>query len=485
MLFNSISYLIFFPAVLLSYWRSSPSWRKPLLLLSSYCFYMSWLPVYGLLIACLTLVNYLIALVIHRNRENSRPLFVLGIVFNLGTLCYYKYANFLLSSIEPLVTQLSPWLGHGQVKFAPLDIILPLGISFFAFEFIHYLTDVYKGGPPIKSLIDFGLFAAFFPSQIAGPIKRYQDFMLQLVKPIVFNRQLFEQGLVLLLQGLFKKVAIADNLSALVNIGFAHSSTLGTSDAWIASLAFALQIYFDFSGYTDMGRGSAKMLGFSLPDNFNFPYLSSSLSDFWRRWHISLSTWLRDYLYIPLGGGRCSNFRKDCNLLTTMLLGGLWHGAAWHFVAWGAIHGVALVANHKYDAIVSQSTFLQRWHGSLAGRILAVVITFFLVLVAWIFFRADSLPEAQQILASMFSFKPSSILWQLASQSPVGVALVLYGIYAGLYSLPNWHPYPILQKFPQVRLLGLPARTIFYLSTFACAIGFCPIAPSPFIYFQF
>ena len=287
---------------------------------------MSWMPIYGLLIFLLTVANYIFGLGIERYRQHSKALLTLALIANLGTLAYFKYANFLLANLADLLKLTRPYVAVAPDNITFVNVILPLGISFFAFEFIHYVTDVYKGGKAISNPVHFGLFAAFFPSQIAGPIKRYQDFMHQLNDMANFSGQKFETGLELVLQGLFKKVALSDNLSPLVAAGFDHTQTLGTMDAWIAVLAFTAQIYFDFSGYTDIGRGSAMMLGFTLPDNFNLPYIAQSASDFWKRWHISLSSWLRDYLYIPLGGGRCSRWRKHLNLMITMLLGGLWHG---------------------------------------------------------------------------------------------------------------------------------------------------------------
>ncbi|MBX9686317.1 MAG: hypothetical protein K2X27_06415 [Candidatus Obscuribacterales bacterium] len=486
MLFNSVPYLIFFPVVLALYWLLPSSFRRPLLLVASYIFYMSWLPVYGILIVALSLVNYFIGLMINYKRSLAKVIFIFGIVFNLGMLCYFKYTNFLISSFNELAQKFSPFFGHGAtLPLGLLDIILPLGISFFVFEFIHYLTDVYKGDQPIKNPVDFGLFAAFFPSQIAGPIKRYQDFVKQLGHCDVFEAKVFNEGLVLLLQGLFKKIALSDNLAPIANAGFAGAANLGTVDAWIASIAFALQIYFDFSGYTDMGRGSAKMLGFSLPDNFDFPYLASSLSDFWKRWHISLSSWLRDYLYIPLGGGRCSRFQKHRNLLITMLLGGLWHGAAWHFVIWGAFHGAGLVVNHSYDEVAGKSAVLQKFHASVLGKIFSSVLTFLAVLVGWVFFRADNSEQACQILRAMVSIKESGPVLEMLYQSPVTVALVLYSAYASIYSLPRFKSLPVLDALQRKLSFVLPARVVVYASVFLAALGFCPSQPSPFIYFQF
>lgn len=488
MLFNSISYLLFFPLVCLVYWLA-PGWlKKPVLLLASYVFYMSWIPVYGVLIFVLTLVNYGLGLAIAKFRGSARLLIIVGLIGNLGVLCFYKYSNFIIKSAVDLMGWAWPsgvpaYSGVDQVL---VDVILPLGISFFVFEFIHYLVDVHKGDQAIVNPIDFALFAAFFPSQIAGPIKRYQDFIRQLGRGATFDPQSFHQGITLLIQGLFKKVALSDNLAVLVNAGFGLPANLGTVDAWLASCAFALQIYFDFSGYTDMGRGSAMMLGFVLPDNFNLPYMASSVSDFWRRWHISLSSWLRDYLYIPLGGGRVSPARKNCNLMITMLLGGLWHGAAWHFVVWGGVHGAALVVNHQWEVLVKQSKALQSFHAKLIGKLMSVVLTFVVVLIGWVFFRADTVGQALQLIGLMLvQMRPSSVVIDLLKSSPVVAALSAYSVYGLIVAIRSRGSSKMLFALQLMVNKGLLARPALYLGGVIAALGFAPPQPSPFIYFQF
>ena len=491
MLFTSITYLIFFPLVLACYWLSPLSWRRPLLLIASYVFYMNWLPQYGILLFLLTALNYGLGLGMAANAAFTKArhgLLILGLVLNLGALCFYKYTNFLLDSLNSaLGLSLVKDLGV-SAHLSEANIILPLGISFFAFEFIHYLTDVFKGGKAITSIVDFGLFAAFFPSQIAGPIKRYQNFVKQLESLRSFSWQNINQGLTLILQGVFKKIALSDNLAVLAQAGFSNATTIGAVDAWLSALAFTWQIYFDFSGYTDIGRGSALMLGFSLPDNFNFPYIAKNLSDFWKRWHISLSSWLRDYLYFPLGGGRVNRWRKHANLMITMLLGGLWHGAAWHYVIWGVLHGAGLVISHEYDEIVKRSQLLTAWHKTHFVSGISMLATFAVVVMAWIFFRADNLEQALQLIAALFSAKQSSIVTTLLCASTLPVAGFLYGIYGLLYSRP-WHDITTLN---QIRVFGLsdillkpPFKLAASLGIFLCAIGFAPSHTEPFIYFQF
>lgn len=486
MLFNSITYLLFLPAAVVAFWCLPSKMRGIFLLAASFYFYMSWLPIYGLLLTALTVGNYVLGLAIARADKLKQPLLIIGLAANLLTLGYFKYTDFLIESWNKWAAALAPLLSlNAQSLNLPLQhVLLPLGISFFVFEFIHYLSDVFKGSKPVKNFVEFSLFAAFFPSQIAGPIKRYQAFIKQLETPAQFSIGEIERGTRLILQGLFKKVAIADNLSPIVAQGFAQATSLGAGEAWLAALAFAAQIYCDFSGYTDMGRGSAIMMGFDLPDNFNWPYLASNLSDFWKRWHISLSTWLRDYLYIPLGGSKCSLGRRHVNLVITMVLGGLWHGASWHFVVWGAFHGLGLVFTHSYAAFVSSENraarILATFHDTTGGRLFSILLTFVFVLVGWVFFRADNTTQACQLLQSMFtgfSTQGSSCLGESLQKYPALIALSAYALYH-LACLPK-------RALPQFPYFAAPARCLAYISAFVLATGLAPAGDSPFIYFQF
>lgn len=490
MLFNSISYLLFFPVIFAVYWLSPAGKpRQVVLLLGSYFFYMSWLPQYGLLLLALTVINYLLGLAISRSgsEQLSRLAFMVGIFVNLGALCYYKYADFLLQSLAGTLNFVNLNIGmpFATASFPALHIILPLAISFFAFEFIHYLYDVRKGDEPIESPLEFALFASFFPSAIAGPIKRYQDFLVKIRKNPEFQAVTFNDGLSLLLQGLFKKVALADNLAIIANQGFQHSSNLGAVETWIAVLAFTFQIYFDFSGYTDMGRGSALMLGIELPRNFNLPYLATSVSDFWKRWHISLSTWLRDYLYIPLGGNRCDGMRRQFNLMITMLLGGLWHGAAWHYVAWGAIHGLGLVIYHGYSELAGRSKILTGFHNKSLAKYLSIAVTFAFVVVTWVFFRAESVPQALSILSTMFAGGHSSVLEDVIRSSVLPYALTIYVLYAlsfapAVVSLPKG-----LQSIRDRVFARTAVKIPCYAGAYVAAIALSSPQLSAFIYFQF
>lgn len=453
---------------------------------------MSWMRVYGLLLFTLTVINYVFGLLVHKIQTASlkRIVFIAGIAANLSALTLFKYTNFLLGSFKGM----GEWLAQLQVVPANLQylqdlpIILPLGISFFVFEFIHYLSDIFKGDKPIVSPMKFALFAAFFPSQIAGPIKRYQDFEKQEVDNAVFDRELFWSGILRISQGMFKKVALGDNLAPIVQVGFANPAQMSTFDAWLCMAAFSFQIYFDFSGYSDIAIGSARVLGFRLPENFSLPYLATSLRGFWRRWHISLSTWLRDYLYIPLGGSRKGNFRAHLNLIITMLLGGLWHGAAWHFVIWGAMHGTGLVVNHVWDSTIDRVALLKKASQSSWWQPLAILATFTVVSICFLMFRAANLPEALAFYHSMFNLQPSTTpdatISELAWQSTLPFSLAVYSIAFGLNkTFEKWKLF-----VPEaIRTSNYPvyARVVVLAGLALLILGLAPHSAIPFIYFQF
>jgi alginate O-acetyltransferase complex protein AlgI len=494
MLFTSLSYLFFFPLVFALYWLAPKDWRRGLLLVASYVFYMCWIPTYGLLLFLLTLCNFVLGLSIDRYRQRAKAILVFGLVANIGALIYFKYTNFFLDSLKTTLTAAEPWLKLPVTAAdVPLvNVILPLGISFFVFEFIHYIVDVFRGHKPIKNPLDFALFAAFFPSQIAGPIKRFQDFEHQLTDLKPLNPTLAHNGITLILQGLFKKVALSDNLSPIVSAGYAHVHNLGTIDAWLAATGFSILVYLDFSGYTDMGRGSAMLLGFSLPDNFALPFFSGSLIDYWRRWHISLSTWLRDYLYIPLGGNRVSRVRKHVNLLITMTLGGLWHGAAWHYVIWGAMHGLMLGINQEYDVVTKNKTAFKKIHQSVWVKLFCVFITFQSVNFSLVIFRSSNMADAAVVYGRMLTPHAAvgESLVNMLANSTLPVALFAYVMY---FILSNGDRLPLIQNVRSylagraalARLCGWPTRIAIYAGSFLAAVGFSPTSASPFIYFQF
>lgn len=497
MLFNSFTYLIFLPIVVALYWWLPKLCRRTLLLIASYVFYMNWMPAYGLLIFSLTLVNYLLGLAIHHFNRQRKLILTVGLISNLSCLCFYKYANFLLDSVWHTGTWLHDKLGLPLAVSAnspALNIILPLGISFFTFEFIHYIVDIYRGSKPVKNFLHFALFAAFFPSQIAGPIKRFQDFMAQLASEPVFKSATFRAGLFLIFLGLFKKVVLSDNLGQIVSTGFTHPERMGTLDAWIAVSGFTIQIFLDFSGYTDIGRGSAMLLGYKVPENFNWPLLSSNLTEFWRRWHISLSTWLRDYLFIPMGGSRVAPWRIQRNLFITMVLGGLWHGAAWHYVIWGAFHGTGLVVSKIWQDFVSSISWLARMRPHPIWHYSGVAVTMFFLFLAGILFRADSIPHALAVAGRLFVLASPGQVTQVFMLSTLPITLSLYGLFLlyclhrdecarnGKDLLPATSAWQALSNWWHA---SLPAKAVVYASLALIILGFAPGHVEPFIYFQF
>lgn len=410
MLFNSLQYLVFLPTVFVLFWLTPHRFRVPLLLVASYVFYMSWRPIYGILIFGLTLANFLLVPFIEKSTTNKKLILGITVALNLVVLGIFKYAYFTMDAVKAT-------LGVAGINWNEphLHIILPLGISFFVFEFIHYAIEVYRGKPVVKNFMDFALFPSFFPTQIAGPIKRYQDFVPQLHIPVKFKWEYVDEGMQLILMGLAKKVLIADNLALVVQAGFSHPEQFSSVDMWMITYAFAFQIFFDFAGYTDIARGSSLLFGYKVPINFNLPYIASNVSDFWRRWHISLSSWLRDYLFIPLGGSRGSRWMTHRNLFITMALGGLWHGAAFHFLAWGAYQGIVLIIHREYEAAMKKIGVHEKLLQSKVYHWASVVFTFHVVCIGWVFFRADDMKIAGQVLTKLFEI-PTALLHFSASQ---------------------------------------------------------------------
>lgn len=483
MLFNSLSYAFFLPLVFALFWLAKDKWRVWILLIASYVFYMSWKPAFILLIIALTLANYYLGFAIHKSQLHKKAWLTLAIVLNLATLAFFKYAYFFNSTLSALLRT----VGQPPTSL-PFDIILPLGISFFAFEFIHYVVDIYRGHQPIKSLPAFALFASFFPTQIAGPIKRFQDFIPQFLAPAKLTVKSFDNGISLILLGLFKKVLIADNLSFFVQGGFSKPEIFSGLDLWVFAYAFAFQIYFDFSGYTDVARGSAMLFGYKVPVNFNLPYIATNISDFWHRWHISLSTWLRDYLFIPLGGSRGGKLLNYRNLLITMTLGGLWHGAAMHFLVWGVYHGVLLVLHKILQPIKAAVPLLKSAIDSLPGKVFSWLLTFHLICIGWVFFRAESNSLALTMLQRMLTLSPVYDNGSLTNAILPTITfpliypcifLILPVLLAGHLLCGYIAKHNLLERTPTF------ARAGFILLTLFCVIVFSPDKSPRFIYFQF
>lgn len=420
MLFNSYEFLLFFlPATLIVFfilsWLNHFKLAATWLALVSLFFYGYWSPRYVILLMASISFNFSVGHAITKFRATAQPemahrILILALIANLGALGYFKYANFFVDSINSAV--------HTDLFLA--QIVLPIGISFFTFTQIAFLVDTFRGKVHESRFIPYTLFVTFFPHLIAGPVLHHAEMMPQFARQDTykFNQKNFLIGIAFFSIGLFKKVILADGIQPFVGPVFNADPTytLTAIEAWGGALSYTLQLYFDFSGYSDMAIGLAKMINVDLPLNFNSPYKATNIAEFWRRWHMTLSRFLRDYLYISLGGNRKGPSRRYVNLLTTMLLGGLWHGAGWTFVIWGGLHGLFLVINQLWQAA------RQRLQGHSSGesspffRFASLLITFLCVVVAWVFFRAESLEAALRVLTGMSGFNgivPNTTGWQL------------------------------------------------------------------------
>ena len=472
MIFNSLTFAIFLASVLLVA-RSRLGWtlRKGFLLLVSYAFYAAWNPPFVVLLWISTVADWFLARKLHVSDDaRVRKLLVGGsLAVNLGLLSAFKYGDFLLGIFQG-------GLDRVGVGFEPIELglILPVGISFYTFQTLSYTIDVYRRKiEPSRSALDFALFVTFFPQLVAGPIVRAADFLPQLKEPRKATPQQLGWGLSLLSIGLFQKTVLADTLFAPVaDKVYGNAGDAAFLDAWMGTLAFSGQIFCDFAGYSACAIGVALALGFVLPDNFRMPYAAIGFSDFWRRWHISLSSWLRDYLYISLGGNRAGRTRTTVNLMITMLLGGLWHGAAWRFVAWGALHG----------AYLGVERVLRRHLGHLAVWSLAPIrlalglLTFLLVSYTWLYFRASDWDTAATLNAAMFSpsLEPTLLKRFGFLRAGVGISLVV----GGHWLLRDHTVESLWARIPA------PARAIL-LALLLSAVFLAPDADRPFIYFQF
>ena len=398
MLFNSIEFLIFLPTVFCLYWfvfQENLKIQNSLLLISSYIFYGWWDFRFLSLIFLSTVVDYFIGLNIDSNKDKVRKKFYLwvGILFNLGLLGFFKYFNFFIDSWIDLLGA----IGYEQKSTWTLNIILPVGISFYTFQTMSYSLDIYYGKlKPTKDFISFASFVSFFPQLVAGPIERASNLLPQILSYRVFKYEQGVQGLRLILYGMFKKVVIADSLSIQVDTIFQNYSNLNGGILLLGLLYFSFQIYCDFSGYSDIAIGTSKLFGFELMSNFKFPYFSRDIGEFWRRWHISLSTWFRDYLYIPLGGSKGGKWLSIRNIFIIFIVSGFWHGANWTFFAWGLIHAMLYIQyflrgkSRQYtSSIVAEDNWLPTFK-----ELFQMGSTFFFTMIAWVFFRSESVEDA-------------------------------------------------------------------------------------------
>ena len=464
MLFNSIAFAIFLPIVLfITYFLQNRNFAKKIfLILASFFFYMYWKPSYGWLLAGSIVFNYFVAYFIARSEEKirRRTLVVIAIAGNLLLLSSFKYANFLIDTFNSV----PPFVGFGSIE--PVNILLPIGISFFTFQAMSYVIDVYKRKTQPISFTDMTLYISFFPQLIAGPIVRANQIVPQFSQAKVFRQDNFIWGSHRIFWGLIKKMVIADNLAIFVNHVFEHHEQFGWLTLLLAVYAFGFQIYCDFSGYSDIAIGCFKIMGYNIPENFNLPYLASSFSDFWKRWHISLSSWLKDYLYIPLGGNRRGIKIAYLNLMITMFLGGLWHGAKWTFVIWGALHGAYLIIQKVLERRI---TFPKNAFTSF----LKIFITFQFVSFAWIFFRAKDFSSAINMASSIITLKKG--IFYL----PNGILILIVATF-GIHILRS-----------RIKLYDYFMSLPYYVRYFAYSVGIFLLffnkasLSSQFIYFQF
>lgn len=461
MLFNSYIFLFLFLPLFLLFWWFAPVGRRTKLIgltIASYVFYGYWDWRFTLLMLVSTVVDYLAGARIHQATSTSRRRLwlVVSLAANLGILGFFKYSGFLASSLN----ELSRWI-HMGLSIPSIDVVLPVGISFYTFQSMSYSIDIYRReARPTMGFWRFAAYVSMFPQLVAGPIVRYSEIETQLREATLPpTAKFFALGIHFFVLGLAKKLLIADPVANQVNPLF-DAGTLSFIESWMATLGYTVQIYFDFSGYSDMAVGLGYMLGFKLPQNFDSPYKSKHISAFWRKWHMTLSFWLRDYLYISLGGSRHGRAKTLRNLMITMFLGGLWHGAAWTFVAWGVLHGAYLIVHNLWRRLERP-----------LPRVPAVVLTFLAVVIGWVFFRAPTFDRAFSILASMSGMHGVG--------TPGTLGLKAYGLVAAGLSIAFFAPNTWEIEFRATKLRAAVAAVLFVLCVMRLSVA------SPFLYFQF
>ncbi|MEG2404896.1 MAG: MBOAT family O-acyltransferase [Oscillospiraceae bacterium] len=495
MLFNSVGFLIFFPIVLLGYYALPQKLRKYWLLAASYYFYMCWNAKYFVLILFATIITYFGSIAISKINEGSlenekktryKKLVTAAVIMvALGVLFLFKYFNFFFAMLSKIFSIFGANVNIG------LNLLLPVGISFYTFQSISYIIDVYRGDIKAeRRFVNYALFVSFFPQLVAGPIERSGNLLPQLDNLKGFSYDDFTNGLKIMVYGFFQKLVLADRIAVLVNTVYNNSAEYKGAPVLVATVLFAVQIYCDFAGYSNIALGAARCMGIGLMRNFNTPYFSLSIKDFWRNWHISLSTWFKDYLFIPLGGSRKGFWRTNINLMIIFAVSGLWHGAAFHFVAWGLLHGAYQVVGNitkpyrdkGYQMLHISQTFLP-------VRIFKAVCTFVLVDFAWIFFRANSFGEIGNIIKSIFAPSGySATAWDLSALglNERDIGIIIIGI-AVLFICS------LLQRcgfgMAYINKLALPIRWALYIGGLFLVLAYGyygPLAaPSQFVYFQF
>ncbi len=479
MLFNTFDYFIFLPVVFALYWfvfNKSLKWQNIAVLAASYFFYGWWNWKFLGLLGLSTLLDYYYGFfVASPNRKKAKLFLWLSVLNNLGILAVFKYYNFFITEFESAISvfgiHFTPWL---------LKIALPVGISFYTFHGMSYVFDIYRGKlKPIQNFVEYALFVAFFPLLVAGPIERANHLLPQIQTKRFFNYQQAVEGCRLILWGLFKKIVIADSLAVVVNQIYDAPGNYNSVSLLIGMLAFSFQIYGDFSGYSDIAMGSAKLLGFELLSNFRFPYFSRDIAEFWRRWHISLSSWFKDYVYIPLGGSKEGKFKAFRNTIVIFLLSGFWHGASWNFIVWGGIHACGFLPllflnrNRKnVSDIVSEQSVLPSWK-----ELGQLILTFTFVTIAWVFFRAHTLTDAVQYLNQLFfGLFNENLIESIVNAKGKRIFLFIIPLILG-----DWYFRRNERQLKQFRFQYL----FYFVTTLVILYYFLNAKSDSFIYFQF
>ncbi len=492
MLFNSFQFLIFFIVVTSLYFAINHKYRWMLLLIASCYFYMAFLPVYILILGFTIVIDYVAGILIENSTKKKRKFFlVISLISNIGVLAVFKYYNFIIENVSQLLSSV------GLQNHLPyLSILLPIGLSFHTFQAMSYTIEVYRGNQ--KAERNFGiysLYVMFYPQLVAGPIERPQNILHQFYEKHEFDYNRVTDGLKLMMWGLFKKVVIADRLAIFVNQVYDTPTNYQGVPLIVACIFFTFQIYCDFSGYSDIAIGAAKVMGFDLMKNFNRPYFSKSISEFWKRWHISLSSWFRDYLYIPLGGNRTLKWKWYYNLFITFLISGLWHGANWTYIVWGGLHGFYLIialissnARNRFNEAIGISKNQKLFN------IIQMCLTFLLVSFAWIFFRANSIADAFYIITHLHTNIFVQLKEIINNQQQIRQQLLYIGqpasvFFVAIFSIIILEFIHFKQRNKSIRKLinkqSIIIRWVIYIAAISCILLFGVYDNTKFIYFQF
>lgn len=470
MLFNTLDFVLFLPVIIIVYFSLHVKFRWIFLLAASYYFYMCWKPEYAILIALSTLIDYYCSIEMGKrlSKKKRKPFLILSLVANLGLLMGFKYFNFFSESAEIFINQFD-----ASVQLPLIDFLLPVGISFYTFQTLSYSIDVYQGKQEAeKHLGYFALYVSYFPQLVAGPIERFSSLSPQLKAAQTFDYSNLKQGLRLILFGLFAKMVIADNFAPLVDEVYKDPNSFGSSGTASAMLFYSFQIYCDFFGYSLIAIGSARIMGIRLMDNFKTPYLATGIADFWQRWHISLSTWFRDYLFLPMGGSRVTNFRWALNILVVFLVSGFWHGANVTFILWGLVFAIAYLLERGLHRVLKTRRDAPLFS---LKHVLTVLVTFIIVTVAWVFFRSENVDKAILVLSVLVSdIKAIAPLHEASFNWTLLAIFVLIDFTLFNKRFDTW----IDEQVLLVRWLS------YSLLIFAILV-FAGVEDHPFIYFQF